>query len=63
MTRKVEEEIKKIITNYVCPPIPVRRYDWEAYREGYDEGDPIGQGETEEDAINELLDMESDLDC
>jgi hypothetical protein len=48
----------KIITAFVYPPIPIRRYDWSAVREGYDEGDPVGWGATEQEAINELLKME-----
>ena len=39
----------KIITACVYPPIPIRRYDWNAVREGYDEGDPVGWGATEQD--------------
>lgn len=49
----------KIITEFIYPPIPVRRYDWSAVRDGYDEGDPIGYGETEQAAINELLELEA----
>ena len=48
----------KIITEFIYPPIPIRRYDWSAVRDGYDEGDPIGYGSTEQEAINELLEME-----
>ena len=48
----------KIITAFVYPPIPIRRYDWNAVREDYDEGDPVGWGATEQEAINELLEME-----
>ena len=48
-----------IITEYVCPPIPVHDMDWQATRKGYDEGDPIGRGSTKQDAINDLLDMEN----
>jgi hypothetical protein len=44
----------KIITSYVCPPIPVRCMDWQATYEGYDEGDPIGNGATEQEAIDDL---------
>ena len=50
----------KIITEFVYPPIPIRRYDWSAVREGYDEGDPVGWGRTEQEAINELLEMEEE---
>lgn len=45
----------KIITNFDYPPIPIRKYDWSAYRDGYDEGDLIGYGETEQEAIYDLL--------
>lgn len=51
----------EIITNFVYPPIPDRRLDWSAVRDGYDGGDaeiggdPIGWGATEEEAIADLL--------
>jgi len=48
----------KIITEYVCPPIPIRTSDWSAVREGYEPGDPIGMGRTEADAIDDLMDQE-----
>ncbi len=35
---------RKIITVHEYPPIPDRSMDWSATLEGYDEGDPIGQG-------------------
>lgn len=53
--------MNRIITENVCPPIPVRDYDWIATREDYDEGDPIGMGKTEKDAISDLLEWESVL--
>ena len=43
-----------IITEYVNPPIPNRNCDWSAVYEGYEPGDKIGWGETEEEAIAEL---------
>ena len=45
----------KIITEHHSPPIPIRSYDWRAYFDNYDEGDTIGYGETEDSAIEELL--------
>lgn len=45
----------KIITSYDYPSIPIRDYDWSAIRESYDEGDLIGYGKTEQDAINDLV--------
>lgn len=60
-----------IITTFVYPPIPIRSFDWCATLDGYDPGepdedgtyrggDPIGYGETEADAIAELVDMLED---
>jgi hypothetical protein len=50
--------MRKIITDYVCPPIPTSRYDWCAWFED-DEPDShgnmlVGWGATEEDAIEDL---------
>lgn len=46
---------RKIITEYVYPPIPDRRWDWRATREGWDLGEPIGEGPTKQAAIDDLL--------
>ena len=45
----------KVLTQYNPPPIPTRRFDWVACLDSYDEGDPIGWGRTEDDAIEDLL--------
>ncbi len=51
----------RIVTHFVYPPIPDRRFDWSAVRDGYDggddecAGDPIGWGRTEQEAIEDLL--------
>jgi hypothetical protein len=50
--------MRKIITIHDCPPIPVRDYDWSASREDWDEGDLIGYGPTEQEAIDDLLEQE-----
>ena len=34
-------------------------YDWEAYRNGFEPGDPVGHGETEREAILDLLEREA----
>ena len=52
--------MNKIETRYIYPPIPDRNYDWEAAREWWDLGDPIGYGPTEQAAIDDLLRIESD---
>ena len=51
---------EKIITSFDAPPIPVRAWDWAAKRDGYDAGDLIGFGATEDEAIKDLLDKEED---
>jgi|TARA_R110000772_G_scaffold72943_1_gene158906 hypothetical protein len=52
--------MNKIITSHDYPPISVRNYDWSAFREDYDEGDLIGYGETEKEAIDELKLLENE---
>ncbi|CAN5817451.1 hypothetical protein BH20PSE1_BH20PSE1_01510 [soil metagenome] len=45
----------KVITEYVCPPIQIRTFDWTAVTENYDgPGSPIGYGATEQEAIDDL---------
>jgi hypothetical protein len=58
---------RNIVTKYDPPPIPTRKYDWTATFEDYDAdydgymcayyGDPIGEGATEQEAIDNLLDQ------
>jgi len=47
---------KKIVTEFIYPPIPIRNFDWVAYCDGDEEG-PQGHGATEEAAIAELKEM------
>jgi hypothetical protein len=49
-----------IKTSHDMPPIPISDYDWSACREDWDEGQPIGHGKTEEEAIKDLLQQEED---
>jgi len=44
-----------IVTAYIFPPIPSREYDWQAAYDGYEEGDPLGHGATETEAMIDLL--------
>lgn len=46
--------MSKIITNFVYPPIPIRSFDYVAYREGDEETGPFGWGDTEEKALTDL---------
>lgn len=45
----------RIRTEHVKPPIPTRAWDYSAVVEGYEPGDPQGWGETEQAAIDDLL--------
>jgi len=44
----------KIITEFIYPPIPNRRFDWSAVTDNYEPGCPIGYGPTEQAAIDDL---------
>lgn len=52
----------RIVTEFVHPPIPIRRFDWRATRESYEPGDPMGEGPTEDAAIADLLMQEDERD-
>lgn len=45
---------RKIVTENIYPPIPIRTMDWCAYYDGDEESGPRGWGATEAEAINEL---------
>lgn len=47
--------LRKINTRFVNPPITSRVMDWEATFEGYEPGDSVGTGATEQEAINWLI--------
>jgi hypothetical protein len=53
-----DKEMKDIKTRFICPPTLIRSFDWEATRDGWDEGDLIGYGQTEAEAIAHLLELE-----
>ena len=53
--------MRKITTSHGCPPIPSIDYDWSTSREDWDEGDFIGYGQTEQEAIDDLLEQEEFL--
>jgi hypothetical protein len=50
----------KIVTSHVYPPVPVRNFDWAAWRDGEEERGRYGYGTTEAEAIADLLEMEAD---
>lgn len=45
---------KQIITNEICPPIPIRNFDWAAWYDGEEELGHYGYGKTEQEAITDL---------
>jgi hypothetical protein len=47
----------KIVTENIRPPVPSRRWDWVAYFDNYDDGDPIAYGATEDEAIVNLMEQ------
>lgn len=62
-------EVIHLATECVCPPIPTRKLDWQAYDDNKADADydyesgrfiascPIGAGETESEAIEDLFDQ------
>lgn len=57
-------------TSHVYPPIPIRTYDWCAYRDSYEPPDPdgvggglIGWGRTEAEAIEDLEAQEAEAEA
>ena len=51
----------KIITSHVFPPIPDRRFDWCAHRDGQEENEYMfGWGATEQEAIEDMLRLEQE---
>jgi hypothetical protein len=41
----------KIVTSNICPPIPIRAFDWCAHYDGEEEAGNYGYGATEAEAI------------
>lgn len=46
---------RRIVTSWIFPPIPTRRFDWSATLEDYEPGAPMGCGATEDLAIVDLM--------
>ena len=45
----------KVVTSYIFPPIPDRRWDWIACYDGQEERAQNGFGRTEAEAVADLL--------
>ncbi len=54
------ESVVPIKTAFIYPPIPDRRFDWQATRGDPDEGSLVGWGRTEQEAIADLLMLEEE---
>lgn len=61
MADRVHVGDRIVITSWDLPPIPCRLWDWSAVLEGYEPGDYIGRGVSEEAAIEDLLEQVEDL--
>jgi hypothetical protein len=49
---------RPIATSFVCPPVPFRNCDWSAiFKDEYEDGSIIGTGETEEEAVADLIEQ------
>jgi len=65
---EVTERADRLVTGHGEPirvtydrkPIPSKRFDWSAVRDGYDAGDPIGFGATADEAIADLKNEEAE---
>lgn len=53
--------LRKVNTAFVHPPISARDFDWQATFDGYEPGDSIGVGRTEQEAIDWLIAEEAHL--
>jgi hypothetical protein len=54
-SRKHNEQLPRIVTTHVYPPIPVRTFDWHAYFDGEEESGIDGYGPTREEAIADFM--------
>lgn len=52
----------KIKTSHIFPPIPIRSFDWCAWRDGEEERGVYGYGYTENGAVMDLLDIEAEAE-
>lgn len=60
MTDSTSKDRKSIRTIYDPPPIPTANFDWRAMVDFYDEGGKVGYGQTEQAAIDDLLEQLND---
>jgi hypothetical protein len=53
---------RRIITEHICPPIPIRSCDWQAVFDNYEPGHPMGHGATKEAAVADLIEQQGNHD-
>ena len=55
---------RRIVTEFWAKPIPIRQFDWLAYFDGDEPNDDgqmrQGNGRTEQEAINDLIEREGE---
>lgn len=49
----------RVLVEHVNPPIPVRSHDYRATFDGYEPGDPMGWGETPDQAAANLREVDA----
>lgn len=49
--------MKRIIIEWVLPPIPLRSADWRAWEDGTEETGPYGWGESATEALANLMEQ------
>ena len=54
---QLEYKGAKILTKYDPPPIPGNDHDWTAWVDGYEEDGLAGWGKTEQEAIDDLMEL------
>ena len=52
---------RAVKTSHIYPPIPIRKFDWQAWVDGSDESGPYGFGPTEQEAIEDLKEQLEEL--
>jgi hypothetical protein len=48
---------RKVVVTCVCPPIPLRQFDWSATLDGYEPPETIGYGATSLAAVLDLMEQ------
>ncbi len=52
--------IRDIEVSFIYPALPIRDFDWQATRKGWDLSEPVGHGRTPVMAVANLLEVEEE---